>query len=176
MNWLDNWTTQRTRAVARQTSRRTFLSRLGVTLAGGAAIPLLPVARANAAEATTSRAPQPQEQGDPLACEYWRYCALDGFLCGCCGGSANMCPPGTEPSPVTWIGTCRNPVDTKDYIISYNDCCGKTACGHCLCNRNEGDRPVYQPAKSNDINWCHGTKTNIYHCSTSVVLGLAVAN
>jgi hypothetical protein len=72
--------------------------------------------------------------------------------------------------------TVRANPDGKDYIISYNDCCGKTACGHCLCNRNEGDRPVYQPAKSNDINWCHGTKTNIYHCSTSVVLGLAVAD
>ncbi len=109
MNWLDNWITKGTRRVARQTSRRDFLSRVGVALVGSAAVPLLPVARANAAD--SPRAPQPQEQGDPLSCEYWRYCALDGFLCGCCGGSANTCPPGTEPSPVTWIGTCRNPVD-----------------------------------------------------------------
>ncbi|NJN51588.1 MAG: methylamine dehydrogenase (amicyanin) light chain, partial [Gammaproteobacteria bacterium] len=107
-------------------------------------------------------------------CEYWRYCAIDGFLCGCCGGSANSCPPGTEAAPVTWIGTCRNPVDGKDYVISYNDCCGKSTCNRCMCNRNEGDRPVYMPAKSNDINWCHGTSNNVYHCSTGVVLGLAV--
>ena len=53
------------------------------------------------------------------------------------------CPPGTEMSPVTWIGTCRNPADGKDYIISYNDCCGKSFCGRCSCNRNEGDRPDY---------------------------------
>jgi methylamine dehydrogenase light chain len=88
----------------------------------------------------------------------------------------NSCPPGTEASPVSWIGTCRNPVDDRDYIISYNDCCGKSACNRCFCNNNEGDKPVYQPAKNNDINWCHGTTNNLYHCSTGVVLGLAQAD
>jgi methylamine dehydrogenase light chain len=174
MNVFDRFFTRSTRRVAQATSRRHFLSRFGVALAGGATLPLLPVARAQAAD--PARAPQPAEQGDPNSCEYWRYCAIDGFLCGCCGGSANSCPPGTEAAPVTWIGTCRNPVDGKDYVISYNDCCGKSTCNRCLCNRNEGDRPVYMPAKANDINWCHGTSNNIYHCSTGVVLGLAVEN
>ena len=76
-------------------------------------------------------------------------------------------------SPVTWIGTCRNPADGKDYIISYNDCCGQGFCGRCFCNRNEGDRPVYHPYRSNDINWCAGASTQIYHCSTAIVLGVA---
>lgn len=76
-------------------------------------------------------------------------------------------------SPVTWIGTCRNPTDGRDYIISYNDCCGKHVCGNCFCHRNESDRPVYSPARSNDINWCTGTTNIIYHCSTAIVLGLA---
>jgi methylamine dehydrogenase light chain len=68
-------------------------------------------------------------------------------------------------------------VDGKDYIISYNDCCGKSSCGRCLCNRNEGDKPVYQPFQSNDINWCAGSSADIaYHCSTAVVLGLALAD
>ena len=40
------------------------------------------------------------------------------------------CPPGTSPSAVSWVGTCHNPLDGKDYLISYNDCCGKTACGN----------------------------------------------
>ena len=63
------------------------------------------------------------------SCDYWRHCAIDGFLCACCGGSQSTCPPGTEMSPVTWIGTCRNPGDGKDYMISYNDCCGRrSAC------------------------------------------------
>jgi methylamine dehydrogenase light chain len=65
-------------------------------------------------------------------------------------------------------------VDDKDYIISYNDCCGKSACGRCGCARNEGDKPVYIPARSNDIDWCLGTRSNVYHCSTAVVLGLAL--
>ncbi|MBO6555806.1 MAG: hypothetical protein JJ934_04745 [Pseudomonadales bacterium] len=113
-----------------------------------------------------------KEIGDPQSCDYWRYCAIDGFLCSCCGGTASTCPPGSEPSPVTWVGTCENPADGKRYIISYNDCCGKGGCGRCFCNRNEGDKPAYYPPKNNDINWCVGTKTNAYHCSTAVVVGV----
>ena len=77
-------------------------------------------------------------------------------------------------SPITWIGTCENPVDGKSYIISYNDCCGKSSCGNCLCQRNEGDRPVYNPRVANDINWCLGTSSNMYHCSTAIVIGTAL--
>jgi len=86
-----------------------------------------------------------------------------------------MCPPGTDMSPVTWIGTCHNPGDGKDYVISYNDCCGKSACGRCFCNRNEGDTALFQPGQSNDYNWCSGnSKANIpYHCSTARIVGTA---
>jgi len=139
----------------------------GVVVGGAATVPLLPVAR-------SQENPAPQEEGDPNSCEYWRYCAIDGFLCGCCGGSMNSCPPGTEMSPITWIGTCTNPVDNRNYIISYNDCCGKSSCGNCLCQRNEGDRPVYNPRVSNDINWCLGTSSSMYHCSTAIVIGTAL--
>lgn len=170
MNWLDQRVSRAARHLARSTSRRHVLGRLGLALAGGAALPLLPIARA---VAERGPAPQLKESGDPTSCDYWRHCAIDGYLCGCCGGSPNACPPGTQPSPVTWIGTCRNPVDGKDYVISYNDCCGKSACGRCVCQRNEGDKPVYMPAKSNDINWCLGTQSNVYHCSTAVVVGIA---
>ena len=107
---LDRWTERATRRLADGLSRRSFIGRLGALLAGGAALPLLPVARAAAA------APEPVD--DPERCEYWRHCAIDGFLCACCGGSATSCPPGTEMSPVTWIGTCRNPNDGRDYLIS----------------------------------------------------------
>ncbi len=172
MSAIDRWVTGMTRAVARRTSRRSFLARLSTLLLGAAALPLLPVARAAA-----PRPPVPGEpdvsspEGDPGNCEYWRHCAIDGFLCGCCGGSQHACPPGTEQSPVTWIGTCRNPADGKSYIISYNDCCGKHICGLCYCHRNEGDKPIYYPARSNDINWCYGTTSVVYNCSTAIVLG-----
>ena len=169
MKILDKFFERTTRSVAQRSSRRGFLRGLGVALVGGASIPLLPVARAS--EPVPER---PTEEGDPASCEYWRYCAVDGFLCGCCGGTMNSCPPGTEMSPITWIGTCENPVDGKSYIISYNDCCGKSSCGNCLCMRSEGDRPVYRPQVSNDLNWCLGTKSSVYNCSTAVVIGTAL--
>jgi methylamine dehydrogenase light chain len=165
MSRLDRWTERAARGLASRVSRRSFLAQLGALLAGGAALPLLPVARGAAAE------PAPEQ--DETRCEYWRHCAIDGFLCGCCGGSTTACPPGTEMSPVTWIGTCQNPADGRSYLVSYNDCCGKGFCGRCFCNRNEGDRPIYYPHRSNDINWCSGTSTNVYHCSTAIVLGAA---
>ena len=166
MNLLDRWMNRTTRRLAQTSSRRRFLARLGVSLMGGATLPLLPVARSHAA------GPQPAETGDPNSCDYWRHCSIDGFLCGCCGGSVNSCPPGTEVSPISWVGTCTNPVDGRNYVISYNDCCGKSSCGRCFCNTNEGDRPVYVPSKSNDINWCLGTSSNAYHCSTAVIIGV----
>lgn len=175
MHTIDRWFGELTRRVARRSSRRSFLARVATLLVGGAAYPLLPVARAHAAP----RAPKPGEPdagqpvGDPGDCQYWRHCAIDGFLCGCCGGSQHACPPGTVQSPVTWIGTCRNPADGKDYIISYNDCCGKNICGLCFCHRNEGDKPIYFPARSNDINWCFGVESVVYNCSTAIVLGVA---
>ena len=163
---VDKWVTAGTVKSARQLSRRHFLSRFGKLMVGIALVPVLPVARA--AETRL----QVPEIGNPQDCDYWRYCAIDGYLCSCCGGSESKCPPGAEPSPVTWIGTCENPTDGKRYIISYNDCCGKGECGRCFCNRNEGDKPTYYPPKNNDINWCVGTKTNAYHCSTAVVVGV----
>jgi methylamine dehydrogenase light chain len=172
MNRIDRITEIMARSAARNSSRRSFFGRLGAWLTVGTVAPLLPVSRAYAAKGP--QALQPQEQGDPTSCDYWRYCGIDGFLCACCGGSASSCPPGTEPSPITWVGTCRNPVDGRAYIISYNDCCGKAACGRCQCGRDEGATPTYQPSTSNDLDWCLGTQAGIaYHCSTSVVLGPA---
>ena len=165
---IDKLSEKLSRGFARRTSRRSWLGLLGAGLVGTASIPLLPVARA---DAKSSSIP---ETGDDQTCEYWRYCAIDGFLCTCCGGTVMSCPPGTEMSPITWIGTCTNPIDGKNYVISYNDCCGVSGCGNCLCNRNEGDRPMYNPPKSNDINWCLGTESQVYHCSTAIVVGLAI--
>ena len=113
MKRIDGIFSDAARALARRTSRRGFLGRLGAALLGGAALPLLPVVRAGA----NPRAPAPgepspdSEVGDPQQCGYWRYCAMDGFLAACCGGSHRSCPPGTEMSPVTWLGTYRNTAD-----------------------------------------------------------------
>ena len=174
--WMDRLVERSARALARRTSRRSVLARAGAVLVGAAALPLLPVARA---ADDASRVPAPDDAGlaapagDPQNCSYWRHCAIDGFLCACCGGSQNTCPPGTEMSPVTWIGTCRHPGDGKDYIISYNDCCGQSLCMRCRCSRTEGERPVYYTSKNNDLLWCFGTKSRAVNCSVAVVLGVA---
>ena len=63
--WLDRMTGDGSRRLARSTSRRSFLARLGTVLTGAAVLPLLPVVRAFAAETV-------DELGDPQSCDYWR--------------------------------------------------------------------------------------------------------
>jgi methylamine dehydrogenase light chain len=172
VNRVDTMLESLARDMARRVSRRGLLGSLGALLFGAATLPLLPVARG--APAATPAGGTPGDPGDPGTCEYWRHCAIDGFLCSCCGGSTHSCPPGTEPSAITWVGTCHNPGDGRDYIVSYNDCCGKASCGRCLCNRNENDKPLYMPFASNDYNWCAGSQVGIaYHCSTARIVGVA---
>ncbi len=172
MKWLDDFFERSSRRAAQRVSRRSALVGIGRLLVGAAfTLPVLPfdrIARAAAGSGGKKREPGVHD------CDYWRYCAVDGFLCSCCGGSLSTCPPGTEVSKVAWIGTCRNPQDGKDYLISYNDCCGKTACGRCLCNTNLGDRPGYRMGLHNDVNWCMAnTSSTMFHCTTAVLIGLA---
>lgn len=174
MKWFDDWFERSARKVAHSTSRRSALARVGKLLVVGAiALPVLPFDRVHRGANAMGPGAGKKKGPDESQCEYWRYCALDGFLCSCCGGTTSSCPPGTEMSKVAWIGTCRNPADGKDYLISYNDCCGKNSCGRCLCNFNVGDRPAYRMGLHNDINWCMANTANMFHCTTSVIIGLA---
>lgn len=172
MNWMDRLFAGSTSTLAARTSRRSFIGRLGAVAAGGALIPLLPVSRVDAAAAQTAQGSTPATD-DPKSCDYWAHCGTDGWLCSCCGGTASKCPPGSQPSPVAWVGTCRNPSDGKAYVVSYNDCCGLTGCQRCFCNRNEGDTPRYRPQKSNAVTWCYGGVASTYHCTVSRVISLA---
>jgi len=186
MRSLDRLFEHSARSLAQRTSRRNVLAGLGRLLMGAALLPLLPIDRSSRALAADSgaagagpggavggKAHAPAAIDNPESCEYWKYCAIDGFLCSCCGGSSHSCPPGTAPSPITWIGTCRNPSDDRDYIVSYNDCCGKASCGNCQCNRNEREKPMYRLSRNNDVNWCMANAESDYHCSVSVILGVA---
>ena len=164
--WLDRNTGEHRRQLARQTSRRSFLGRLGTGIVGMSALPLLPVLRAFGAD-------EVDELGDPRSCDYWRYCAISGTLCACCGGTHTSCPPGAELSPITWVGTCHNPADDRDYLISYNDCCSKAVCSRCNCHRTEGEKPLYSPSRHASITWCFGTESRSYHCTMALVIGEA---
>jgi methylamine dehydrogenase light chain len=167
MKNLDRLVENRARSLAKRTSRRSLLATLGQMLTGAALLPLLPIDR-------SARAQEPaRPSADEQNCQYWKYCAIDGFLCACCGGTSTSCPPGTQSSPITWIGTCHNPTDGRDYIVSYNDCCGKVSCGDCFCERNEGEKPMYRLSRNNDVNWCMANSESDYHCSVSVILGVA---
>jgi methylamine dehydrogenase light chain len=173
-----------TRRMAGFSSRRGFLAKVGTLLVVSPAIPLLPVARAASAPSTPAATPAARQSTEfarraqsknPGQCDYWRYCAIDGILCGCCGGGVHTCPPGTEPSPITWVGTCLNPDDQRSYVIAYRDCCGKPQCKadkDCLCEAVEGESPIYRPQLNNDLIWCFGNANALYTCSTASVVGV----
>ena len=169
MRTLDQLFERSTRSMAQRTSRRSLLASLGQLLTGAALLPLLPIDRAGRAHAAEGKPPA----HGPEDCQYWKYCAIDGFLCSCCGGTSASCPPGATPSPISWIGTCHNAADGRDYIVSYNDCCGKSTCGTCDCIRNEGEKPIYRPSRNNDLDWCMANADVNYHCTVSVILGVA---
>ncbi len=182
MGKIDKLTEGLSRKLANTSSRRGFFTRVASVALGGAVLPTLPIARAAAQETEPEKDrgvgeiknALENDPGDTTSCDYWRYCGIDGMLCSCCGGTHTTCPPGTEMSQITWVGTCRNPVDNRNYIISYNDCCGGPSCNRCFCFRNESDTPVTRPQTNNDIIWCLGTENEAYTCTVGIVLGVAV--
>jgi methylamine dehydrogenase light chain len=178
-SWFDKVFESSARRVASRASRRSFIVRIGTVMVGAVAVPLLPVARSGRAEAADAlkaaggdRKSNLPAWNDPKVCDYWAYCATDGWLCSGCGGTASKCAPGTEASPVSWIGTCKNPGDGKSYVISYNDCCGKSQCQSAFCSRDEGDTPRYRPQRSNAITWCYGGVSATYHCTVSRLMSV----
>ena len=122
------------RQLAQRSSRRGTLARLGAVLVGGAVLPLLPVDKSGRAKlAHANEFAKTAQTKDPTQCNYWRHCSSDGYLCACCGGTMNTCPPGSNASPTSGSGTSSNPDDGQAYLIAYQDCCGKDSCGLCPC-------------------------------------------
>ena len=173
---FDKLSERLTRKLAGYTSRRGFLSRLGAVILAAPVLPLLPVARVTAADKPKTDFERYAQAKDPKKCDYWRYCAIDGILCTCCGGGVHTCPAGAEPSPISWVGTCLNPDDGRSYVIAYRDCCGKPACTadkDCRCDSVDRELPMYRTHANNDIIWCFGNASAAYHCSTAALLSAA---
>jgi methylamine dehydrogenase light chain len=171
-HWIDDIIETSARYVAARTSRRSFLAKLGSGLIGAAALPLLPISRV-ARAAGEPGAKLSENWKDEKDCAYWAYCATAGWLCSACGGSASQCPPGTEMSPIAWVGTCKNPGDGKSYVVSYHDCCGMSQCGNSICERSEGATARYRLQRSNSVTWCFGGVSSTYHCTVSRLLSVA---
>ena len=180
-NSIDKLGERITRRIASYSSRRGFLSRLGMALVAAPVLPLLPVSRASGQSSHGKAGTQTDfalhaQAKDDKNCTYWRYCALDGTLCSCMGGGIHTCPAGASPSPTAWIGTCTNPDDQKSYLVAYHDCCGKNSAPtakECECDQTDRESPVYRPQSNNDIIWCFGASSFTYHCSVSMLVGLA---
>jgi methylamine dehydrogenase light chain len=164
---LDNRAEKQARKSAETHGRRSFLSKVGGLMVASAMVPVLPFDRSmGRAEAA--------EVADETSCDYWRYCSLDGTLCNDSGGTTTSCPPGSEASKVSWVGTCLNPDDGKDYLVSYNDCCGKAALvGSTYCFTSEGEKPGYRMGLHNDINWCMANDNKGYYCTVALLVGIA---
>jgi methylamine dehydrogenase light chain len=176
--WLEDWIDQVTESGARKSAqlsgRRSVLAYLGRRMVGIALIPMLPFDRSGLARGSDSDS-HGGERKEPTDedCDYWRYCALSGMLCTCCGGTVTSCPAGTEISRVSWVGTCENSKEGRSYLVSYNDCCGKISCGRCHCSNHERERPGYDLGLHNSINWCMANDHNSYHCTVASLVGLA---
>lgn len=172
-NAIDKTAEAGVRQTAQRHGRRSFLAKAGMAVVGTMALPLLPFDRSLGGLAMAANA---GDSDDKNSCEYWRHCALDGNLCSTSGGTLTSCPPGSEASKVAWVGTCRNPNDDKDYLVSYNDCCGRAQVASAtFCFRSERERPGYRMGLHNDINWCMANTNKGYHCTVSVVVGMADA-
>lgn len=170
---LDHFGEKMARRLAGGTSRRSMLARVGLALAAAPVFPLLPNERKAQAAEPLSDFQKKAQTKDDTECNYWRYCAIDGSLCTCCGGGVHTCPAGTTPSLTSWVGTCYNPDDKRSYLIAYHDCCGTSACGQCRCDNTEEAMPAYRPQGNNEIIWCFGTNSMAYHCSTAALVGVA---
>jgi hypothetical protein len=63
---------------------------------------------------------------------------------------------------------------SSDYLISYNDCCGKSLpAAAASATPTTASGPATRMGIHNDINWCMTNSSNSYHCTVAAVVGTA---
>ena len=104
MKWLDNFFEKKTRTLAEQASRRSALVKVGKLFVGAAfVLPVLPFDRIGQSAQAFEKGKGHASSDDDTSCDYWRYCALDGYLCTCCGGTIS-----SRGSAITGFSRARN--------------------------------------------------------------------
>ena len=178
MGLFDSWFERSARGVAQHSSRRSAMAKLGKVLVGSAMLPLLPsiAPRMRPMRHRARRLRPAARDGGKRRSDELRLLEIlrDRRL------AVQLLRRHVEQLP-TGHDAFADHVDRHvpqsarrfDYIVSYNDCCGKTSCGKCFCNRNEREKPLYKLSLNNDINWCMANGNSNYHCSVSVLLGAA---
>jgi len=122
-------------------------------------IPLLPVDRARRQTAQMSAGPSRRnpESNDDLTCDYWKYCAIDGY----CVSAAAAVPrlPARRVALAT-RGLVRAGIRRTARIISpaIGTAAAKTPCEALLCTNTVGESRSIAPAHS-DLIWCFGAPT-----------------
>ena len=100
---LDSVAERSVRRQATNSGRRSFLAKAGQAMVGMAVVPMLPYDRfGEAAAAEFEQKGDSAFSADDQQCDYWRYCALSGTLCTCCGGSVTDCWQRHLKSVVDW--------------------------------------------------------------------------
>jgi methylamine dehydrogenase light chain len=112
---------------------------------------------------------------DPTACNYWRWCNMDGYPCpACAGGGVSTCAPGSRPGAEYWVGCCTHPENGKTYLIAYYDCCGAPGCASTFCGEPDAQAVMYNPVAGSfdqEIIWCVSDESQSYTCTLAPIIG-----
>ena len=84
---------------------------------------------------------------------------------------AQPCPPRLGPPRSPGSAPARIPSDNKDYLISYNDCCG-TPLRPLPVQLQSGRTARLPHGRPQRHQLVHGEYATIYHCTVAAVIGL----
>ena len=175
MKWLDDFFENRTRAVAQHTSRRSALLKIGRVLVGSAFIlPVLPFDRSPRAQ----HGAVDDGKHDPLdpisAASTGATVRSTVTLCTCCGGSDYELPAGNGSVLSDLDRNLRKPGRRQTLSCQLQRLLRRQPpAAAVFVTKTKANDPAYRMGVHNDINWCMGNESSIYHCTVSIILGVS---